>query len=107
MYDEFVALDTVVVALSQEDQSLEPYGPFLARFGDDGPRFEIVCDLGREETPAYDRTTAYLIDKAGRVREIFPMIIHARPSWKIVLREVLELRAAQEGGRAPEAGSGS
>ena len=38
--------------------------------------------------------TAYLIDKTGIVRQIFPMKIHQRPSWKAVLREVDALNQA-------------
>ena len=86
MYDEFEARDTVVVALSQEDVDLAKAGEMAARFAP--RRFEIVHDLERRETPTYDRTTTYLIDERGIVREIFPMIIHARPSWRILLREL-------------------
>ena len=85
-----------MVALSQEDKSLDVYDAFLARFGDGGPPFELVCDLDRGVTGRWDRTTAYLIDRRGRVREIFPMIIHARPSWDIILREVERLVASEE-----------
>ena len=56
-------------------------------------RFDVVADLNREQTLEYDRTTAYLIDKQGVVRQIFPMIIHARPSWEVVLDEVQRLPA--------------
>ena len=91
MYERFQTLGTSVVAISQEDKTLDKYEAFLGRFGDEGPRFELTCDLERSETTAYDRTTAYLIDARGKVREIFPMIIHARPSWEIILREVERL----------------
>ena len=92
MYDQFEALNTVVVAVSQEDESLDNYGAFMAQLGPQ-PRFDVVADIGRKETLGYDRTTAYLIDTSGRVREIFPMIIHARPSWSIVLQELERLVA--------------
>ena len=61
-----------------------------ARFDD---LFPIVADLNRERTPFLDRTTAYLIDDAGIVREVFPMIIHARPSWSVVVDRLEELEA--------------
>ena len=94
MFDEFEALDTAVIAVAQEDKSLAEFGQMVDKLGPDLP-FEMVADLDREATPAYDRTTAYLIDKQGVVREIFPMIIHARPSWKVIRREVEALEAAQ------------
>jgi peroxiredoxin len=91
MYERFEALDTVVVAISQEDEDLS----LAARMAQtvEAP-FDIAFDLQRKKSFAYDRTTAYLIDKRGVVREIFPMIIHARPSWEIILREVERMLAA-------------
>lgn len=53
--------------------------------------FEVVADLDRQISHGYDRTTAYLIDKRGVVRQVFPMLIHFRPSWKAVLGEVEKL----------------
>ncbi len=93
MYDEFTKLDTVVVAISQEDKTLKTHAQFLTKFGD-GPPFDIVADLKRKKTKRYDRTTAYLIDKEGVVRQVFPMLISARPSWKAILGEV-ELLAVE------------
>ena len=91
MYERFEALDTVVVALSQEDDDLALAAGMAETV--DAP-FAFAFDLERQKSVAYDRTTAYLIDKRGVVREIFPMIIHARPSWKIILREVERMVAA-------------
>jgi len=92
MYADFEAQDTVVVALSQEDKDLETF----ARMPESvEPVFDIVADLNREKTLAYDRTTAYLIDKQGIVRQVFPMIIHARPSWSIILQAVKKLTASE------------
>ena len=70
MYDEFTELDTVVIAVAQEDKNLKTHAQFLKNFGD-GPPFDIVADIKRKKTPRYDRTTAYLIDKKGVVRQIF------------------------------------
>jgi hypothetical protein len=77
----------VVIAIAQEDKQLEEHGMLPASFGRDLP-FDVVADLNRAETEAYDRTTAYLIDKNGIVRQVFPMLIHNRPSWEAILREV-------------------
>ena len=84
----------MVVALSQEDKELEKFAEMPARFPD--LRFPILADFDRKETLGYDRTTAYLIDETGVVREVFPMIIHARPSWDVVLGEVRKLDAKDD-----------
>lgn len=85
--------DTAVIAIAQEDTDLESHGKMLAKFGDEGPPFEVVADMGREGAPAFDRTTAYLIDKEGVVRQVFPMLIRSRPSWEAVLGQVDALNA--------------
>lgn len=87
MYDDVAARDTVVVAVAQEDTSLEEHAALPQSFGRPLP-FEVVADLGREQTPAYDRTTAYLIDENGIVRQVFPMLTHYRSSWQAILREI-------------------
>ena len=76
----------MVVALSQEDKSTDTASKILE--GIDAPRFDVVFDLEREVTQAYDRTNAYLIGKDGKVAQIFPMLIHARPSWNAILSEI-------------------
>jgi len=92
MYDEFTKHDTVVVAVSQEDTDLKTAGTFLKHFKPKPP-FDIVADLDRRRTKAYDRTTAYLIDKEGIVRQIFPMLIRSRASWRAILHEVERLES--------------
>jgi len=87
MYDELEARDTMVIAIAQEDESLEEHGTLLSAF-EPFPRFEIGADLGRERTTAYDYTTAYLIDEQGIVRQVFPMLAYSRPSWRAILSEV-------------------
>lgn len=87
MYGEFTKRDTVVVAVSQEDKDLESHGKFLKNFKPK-PLFEIVADLDRKVTQSYDRTTAYLIDKKGIVRQVFPSLIHTRASWRAILNEI-------------------
>ncbi len=51
-------------------------------------RFRILADLNRGKTTQLDRTTTYLVDRDGVVRQVFPAIIHMRPSWKAVLNEM-------------------
>ena len=92
-YDDLEAMDTIAIAISQEDKTLEDHAQMASRALQPAPRFALVADLSREKAIEYDRTTAYLIDKRGKVRQIFPMIIHARPSWEIILKEVDGLQA--------------
>jgi alkyl hydroperoxide reductase subunit AhpC len=92
MYGEFKKRKTTVIAIAQEDKNLESHGKFLKSFKGDIP-FAIVADLNREKTPKYDRTTAYLIDRKGIVRQIFPMLIHERASWQAILHEIDKLTA--------------
>ncbi len=87
MYGEFEKHETVVIAIAQEDTDLKSHGNMLKKFGSGQP-FDLVADLNRKETTSYDRTTAYLIDKKGIVRQVFPMLIHTRPSWRAILNEV-------------------
>lgn len=92
MYDEFAKRDTVVIAVAQEDSDLESHGRMLKKFGA-GPPFNVVCDIGCRQTAKYHRTAAYLIDKQGIVRQVFPMLIHARPSWRAILHEIDRIAA--------------
>jgi precorrin-6B methylase 2 len=88
LYDEFEKRDIEVIAVAQEDTDLETHGKMAAKFKP-APRFNIVADLNGEKTTAkYKRVTAYYIDKSGTVRQIFPMMIHFRPSWRAVLGEI-------------------
>jgi peroxiredoxin len=87
-YDEFDKRDTVVIAISQEDKDLTSARKFLKAFKGKTPLFDIVADLDREKTRRFDRTTSYLIDKNGKVREIFPAMVHMRPDWRAVLNRI-------------------
>ena len=95
-WDEFARRNTVAIAIAQEDTDYEAHAKFLAKgFAPDIP-FPIVADIGHEQTAAYDRTTTYLIDPAGTVREIFPALIHMRPDWRAVLHRLDEIRAEDD-----------
>ena len=91
MYDEFEKLDTAVIAVAQEDTDLKSHAKILRKFKTPLP-FEVVADLNRRATKKYDRTTVYLIDKTGVVRQIFPMLIHSRASWRAILHEAEKLQ---------------
>ncbi len=92
IYGEFTQRDTVVIAIAQEDKDLESHAKILNQFKP-APHFDIVVDFRRVQSQAYKRTTAYLIDKKGIVRQIFPMIIHGRPSWHAILNEIDRINA--------------
>lgn len=84
----------VVVALSQEDTDLASFGRMPASLPP-GFAFEVLADLGHEQTGPYDRTSTYWIDRDGVVAEVFPAMTHIRPSWDAVLRRIDERRAAE------------
>ena len=86
-YDEVEALDAIVIAIAQEDRDLESHGKFYKHFKPK-PRFELAADFSRAETQRYERTSTYLIDKEGVVRQIFPQLIHHRANWNALLREM-------------------
>ena len=89
VHGEFEKRDTRIVGLANEEQSLENFAKVDQRF-DGGAPFDLVVDLAyhREGTGPYERTTAYLIDKKGVVRQVFPMEIYERPPWWAFLHEI-------------------
>jgi peroxiredoxin len=101
--DEFTSLNTVAIAIAQEDKDLKGHGRFTKSF-DEIPGFTIVADLNRAETTDYDRVTTYLIDKEGVVRQIFPNLIHHRASWDAALEEIRHLTSDSADGESEEAG---
>jgi peroxiredoxin len=91
MYDEFEKRNVSVIAVAQEDQDLESHAKFLKHF-EPAPRFELVADIGRTQTEEYHRTSTYLIDRNGVVRQVFPQLIHHRANWMAVLHEIDRLK---------------
>lgn len=83
-----------VIAISQEDKDLESASRFLSSFGE--RKFDIVADLNREKTAAIDRTTAYYVDEHGVVQQVFPMLIHHRPSWDALFGEIDRIDALKK-----------
>ena len=70
--------------MAQEDKDAASHGKILAAITS-GPRFEIGADLGHRQTRRYHRTTTYLLDGDGVVREVFPMTVRQRAPWTAVL----------------------
>ena len=98
-YGEFEKRGVDVVALSQEDRSVEAAGGMAKKFAD-GTKFGLLADVDRKITTFLDRTTAYLIDEKGVVVQVFPMVIHVRPSWGAFLSEIDRWREKKEAGRS-------
>ena len=85
----------MVIAVAQEDADLKTHGQIREKLKQP-LGFEIVADIGRQATQRYKQTTAYLIDRDGIVREIFPMTVHHRASWRAILNAVDRLKKAEE-----------
>ncbi|MEQ8767007.1 MAG: hypothetical protein RL885_24045 [Planctomycetota bacterium] len=92
IWSELSAHGAFAVAVAQEDKSLEEHAKFYANFGDDRP-FAIVADLEGVTLESYRRTTTYLIDRSGIVREIFPGSVRLRPSWLAIRNRFAEIEA--------------
>lgn len=78
-----------VVALSQEDPNLEVAPGILAGL-DPLPTYPILVDIDGKATPTIDRTTVYLVDRSGRVEQVFPMMTHMRATARTLLRAIDE-----------------
>jgi hypothetical protein len=102
-FTELTQRETAVIAVAQEDTELAQHARFLKAFKTPPP-FDIVADLNRKATSRYHRTTAYLIDKQGVVRQVFPMTIRRRAPWSAVWREI---DAAGLGGKTDEPPGGA
>ena len=88
LVDEFDARDTVVVTIANEEESLDASLAIRNHLGGEDPRFVSLVDLADITSESMERTTAYLVDGAGKVRQVFPMEIYSRPSWWAILNEI-------------------
>ena len=98
MQDAFADRGFSIIALSQEDKEMDSAVRFLKGWTPE-PEFPIVADFNRAVTAPYDRTSAFLIDDKGVVRQVFPMLIHMRATAGSILREIdrLQLSVGGEG----------
>ena len=81
-----------MLALDQEDESLDETLSLVERLGE--IPFELATDLGRARTERYERVTTYLLDREGRVLEIFPTHPEVWMPWDAVLERIERERAA-------------
>ena len=86
-YDAFEARNVHVIGIAQEDPDLAAHAKILSRF-DPPPRFDLVADLERAGTSRYRRTSTYLVDADGFVRQIFPNVVRHRADWGAILAEI-------------------
>ena len=87
MYNEFEKRDTIVIAVSNEERNIAQHANMLNLLKG-APKCKLAADIGDRKTKRYERTTAYLIDKEGIVRQVFPMEIYRRPPWWAILNEI-------------------
>lgn len=90
MYGEFEKRDTVVLAIANEEQTLAANVKIRDHLGGD-PHFLNAVDLGFSSRDRFERTTSYLVDKEGVVRQVFPMEVYQRAPWWALLKEVDKL----------------
>lgn len=77
---ELESRDVAVVAVTNEETSMEEHAKLRDHFEGDVP-FHHAPDFGGEATKDYEPTTCYLIDAKGVIRQVFPMEIYERPPW--------------------------
>lgn len=80
-----------MVAIAQEDESLE-VAPGIWNGLEAPPTYPIMADINRKGTPRYERTTVYLVDGKGVVRQVLPMMTHMRATAAVLLSEIDRLR---------------
>ena len=76
-----------VVPISQEDPSVASFRQVEGKLPADPP-FRVLGDINRRSAPRLARTTAYLLDEDGFVRQVFPMSTYARANWWAILNEI-------------------
>lgn len=87
MQSDFAARGIHVAAVSQEDTDLAKSGQIASKISGD-LWFDLLADLNRERSGKYDRTTSYLIDAKGIVRQVYPQMVRRRVDWHSVLADV-------------------
>lgn len=86
------------MAVAQEEKSLEDLAKIYRRFRPQ-PKFLVLADIGSKQTRVYDRVSVFLIDKQGKIAQIFDALVHFRPPWNAVLAELKALEARQRAGQ--------
>ncbi len=99
LYPEFETRGVEIIAVSNDEKSFMAHTKVIGQLGE-RPPYPILCDAKRKHTTAYERTTAYLVERDGSIGQVFPMEIYDRPPWWAIINEIDRLDAAAEW-RAP------
>ena len=91
-YESFAERQTRVLAVDQEDASLDGLLQLTERIGE--LPFDVTTDLDRRATARYERVTTYLLDRNGVVLEIFPSHPGVWMPWDAVLQRIDDHLAA-------------
>ncbi len=94
LYDEFKDRKVAVIGVSNEERNLMAHTNVIGELGF-LPEWDLVTDIGYRHN-SFARTTAYLLDTDGVVRQVFPMEIYDRPPWWAILNEVDRIDAADK-----------
>lgn len=93
--EEFEKRGVALVAVANEEGDMAEHAKIRDHFGG-VPPFRHAPDFQGRATRPYGRTTSYLIDRRGTVRQVFPMEIYERPPWWAFLNEIDALAEAEE-----------
>ena len=86
MWDEFESRGVEVIAIAKETAKLAELNETAERFPE--RPFTLVGAVDGKGVERYARTTGYLLDTDGTVRQVFPMETYNRPRWWAVLHEI-------------------
>lgn len=86
LYAEFEERDVAILGISSEERNMMDHANVIGELGF-MPEWDLVTDIGYRHD-AYERTTAYFVERTGEVRQVFPMEIYDRPPWWAILNEI-------------------
>jgi hypothetical protein len=86
IWGEFEERGVQVLAIAKETGDLSELEKTAARFPD--RPFVLLGAVEGRGVERYARTTGYLLDSDGIVKQVFPMETYNRPRWWAVLHEI-------------------
>ena len=66
LYPEFESRAVEIIAVSNEEKNFMAHTKVIGQLGE-RPPYPILCDAKRKHTTAYERTTAYLVERDGTI----------------------------------------
>lgn len=91
MYDAFEERRTPVLAIANEE-SWYHENQKLDEHLEGDRRFHNAVDFNYKLSYTFEREAAYLIDKRGKIAQVFPMEVYERAPWWSVLNEIDRIR---------------